>query len=166
LFATTALTAHSSRLQSLSLAIPLEGYSQILTAAPLLESLEYLSITLKIVYHATVHEETSLIAAFINRHSRSLQNLSVHMSDPIVNPYHIFHNLGQPPRLKKLSICHPIEHRQQYPLGIDSFFMKQADSFIEVNICFPTHLHHGLQSSATELFPRPALQMQLAVYQI
>ncbi|KDR78813.1 hypothetical protein GALMADRAFT_244391 [Galerina marginata CBS 339.88] len=162
-----AWSAHGSRVRSLSLAIPLEAYPKVLTAAPTFKSLEDLNITLRVEHAIPIAiDETifSLIISFIGLHAQSLHGLSVDIPRAAVNPFRFFHNLGQLPQLKRLSINLPLNRlRPGFLTGIDSFLRKQANTLRDLSILICDLLPNNLSLLLTpdDFFSHPIFQVQI-----
>ncbi|KDR72655.1 hypothetical protein GALMADRAFT_270615 [Galerina marginata CBS 339.88] len=156
---TTALSIQRSRLRSLSLSIPLEAYPNIIATTPVLESLEELSITLRVTHFTTVYEEIfSLIIKFIDRHSGTLHTLTVDTPHRRVAPFHFFNNLGQLPKLRKLTVHYPVNHLlPQHPTGIDAFLRNHASQLEEFSFHICDLFANYFLPTPNEVFSHPIL---------
>ncbi|KAF8954893.1 hypothetical protein BDZ97DRAFT_1970003 [Flammula alnicola] len=116
-FVETAWSAHGSRLRNLTLAIPLETYSDLLSSASMIKHHPAAEST-------TVWDEILLsIVAFINRQARTLSHLSIDTPESGSDTSIPFNTLGR--RLQP-----------QIPSGIDKFLKKDADLLQELTLQF------------------------------
>ncbi|KDR72654.1 hypothetical protein GALMADRAFT_73578 [Galerina marginata CBS 339.88] len=162
-FVHTAFSTHGSRLLSLTLAIPLEAYSNVLHSTAVFGSLEELEITLRVAYATTDYQKIlPLIATFVNQHSGTLKSLSVDTPEAMVDPFQLFSNLHNLPRLRKLCICHPLDRlRPNCPTGIESFLIQHAELLKDFRIRFVGPFKDDPLPSPDDFFLHPILQAQL-----
>jgi len=122
----------------LTLALPLEAISHILPTIPKLESLEELSVTLRLADHLSAYDDIlPQIGSFINRHSSTLTSIAIDTPFPKVDPASLFHALGSFPGLQAVSIGHPLERMKvESPTGIEDFLSNHASSIKKVKLQF------------------------------
>ena len=151
-----------SRLRILNLTLPLEAYSNSKIFPPnlVLESMEELTVVLRKAYNTT--DDGEIIAAiipFINRHHKSLINLTIDTPDAKVDPSLLFNALCWFPRVTKLSILHPVARLQPTDhTGIDVFLAKHAQQLEEFKIRFYAA---DFLPIPNEFFSHPIFQIDL-----
>lgn len=165
---TGALLSSGSRIQNLSLDVPLESYEHILPPALQLNTLENLNVVLHGQHNSpnkfsSIDYLSATLVPFILRHRHTLRHMSIdipyrHGSADLSS---IFPGLcDRFLQLISLTISIPLEYL--YKPGIQTLLANHSDVIQELKLIFyPPFLRQHLLLSPDELFSMPIFQIPL-----
>ncbi|KAF9041447.1 hypothetical protein BJ165DRAFT_285189 [Panaeolus papilionaceus] len=145
----SAWKATKTSLRELQLELSLESYEEVFKNAPIHDSLDRLSVMLRIHYVADhghlVKEYSETVAGIVDARSASLTHFGIDVPALPFNPRQFLDLLGAMPKLRSFSAVLPIELMEKGdPTGVDDFLRLHANQLHSFKISYlPLVVHHG-----------------------